>query len=198
MLHVPMSNHGGKLLDDGAIIQGMSDAEIEEKLLQQITYLPAAAGVNNHMGSLLTESSSAMRVVMKVLRQKDLFFVDSRTSANSVAYAMAQAQYVPALERHKFLGSWLGILLEFSELKNVTSQQFRQDCWLVPPSGHCIEVLGFVFQGTDTRPDIFRNVFRGFSQYSCKRDNGQSGCDEYPASLRVGELKDAGDWNEDE
>jgi polysaccharide deacetylase 2 family uncharacterized protein YibQ len=65
--------------------------------------LPTAIGVNNHMGSRLTEDSQAMHVIMRDLKQYDLFFLDSRTSSASQAYRIAREVGLKAAQRNVFL-----------------------------------------------------------------------------------------------
>jgi hypothetical protein len=74
-------------------------AEVEAALAR----VPAAVGVNNHMGSALTCDEAAMRAVMEVLRPRGLFFVDSRTIAQTRAETIARATGVPTLARDVFL-----------------------------------------------------------------------------------------------
>jgi len=59
--------------------------------------------MNNHMGSLATADAEVMGMVMKSLKEKGLFFVDSFTSPRSVAYEVAKVQGLPAACRSVFL-----------------------------------------------------------------------------------------------
>jgi polysaccharide deacetylase 2 family uncharacterized protein YibQ len=70
-----------------------------------LSTVPHAIGLNNHMGSLLTTQTVAMDWLMRELHARQLFFIDSRTHAESVALASARAHAVPALERQVFLDS---------------------------------------------------------------------------------------------
>ncbi len=65
--------------------------------------MPYARGINNHMGSLLTQREQPMRWVMRELRRNDLFFVDSRTTGDSVAPELALEERVPHAVRDVFL-----------------------------------------------------------------------------------------------
>jgi polysaccharide deacetylase 2 family uncharacterized protein YibQ len=66
-------------------------------------HVPAAVGVNNHMGSRLTTDRAAMDTVMAVLAERGLFFLDSRTAAQTVAERAALDAGVPAIARRVFL-----------------------------------------------------------------------------------------------
>lgn len=103
MLHVPMATHTGARLDPGGISLAMTPSEITHLLQQHLQHFPQALGVNNHMGSRLTEMSSAMLPVMRALKPHNYYFVDSRTSAESVAYRVARQQGLSAAKRDVFL-----------------------------------------------------------------------------------------------
>ena len=65
--------------------------------------IPYAVGINNHMGSLLTQKHSSMRWTMSFLRQHDLFFVDSKTSRFSLGEEFADKAGVVSFHRNVFL-----------------------------------------------------------------------------------------------
>jgi hypothetical protein len=65
--------------------------------------VPHARGVNNHMGSLLTSDQPAMRRVLGLLKERRLFFVDSKTSVDTVAHAVARALKIKTALRDVFL-----------------------------------------------------------------------------------------------
>ncbi|WP_426414999.1 divergent polysaccharide deacetylase family protein [Aestuariirhabdus sp. LZHN29] len=103
MLHVPMENHQHLPLGPGALTLSMDRAGFTEQLLASINSVPHVRGVNNHMGSLMTEQTQQMEWTMAVLQTRGLFFVDSRTSADTVGASTAQARGVPHLSRQVFL-----------------------------------------------------------------------------------------------
>ena len=106
MLHMPMEPDSvplQKRMDGSFLRVGMSDAQIHTLTLQALSEVPYVQGVNNHMGSLLTSKAGPMAAVMQVCREKHLFFVDSRTSAASVAAKMAARAGVPWTRRPIFL-----------------------------------------------------------------------------------------------
>lgn len=76
---------------------------LRDSLAEALRRVPAATGVNNHMGSRLTADRAAMDAVMPVLREAGLYFLDSRTSPHSQGLAAAVAAGVPALGRDVFL-----------------------------------------------------------------------------------------------
>lgn len=103
MLHAPMSNHHQYPLGRGGLESGMQRAEFLAVLRQNLASVPHIKGVNNHMGSRLTEQAEPMRWLMDELQQRQLYFVDSRTSAQTRALDMAQAIRLPSRKRDVFL-----------------------------------------------------------------------------------------------
>lgn len=103
MLHSPMANTNGADLGPGGLTETMSTEELQNTLKDNIAAIPHVEGVNNHMGSLLTQNPDAMDQIMKVIQQHGLFFVDSLTTPASVALQRAHQHGLPALERDVFL-----------------------------------------------------------------------------------------------
>ena len=103
MLHAPMSNRHNYPLGRGGLVNGMQQAEFLTILRQNLADIPHIKGVNNHMGSLLTEQTEPMRWLMAELQQRQLYFVDSRTSAQTQALNMAEAIQLPSRKRDVFL-----------------------------------------------------------------------------------------------
>ena len=103
LLHMPMEPKNGENPGPGALLGGMSDAEIEDKTVAALRAVPGAVGVNNHMGSKLSEEEGPMKAVLHILAGRGLFFLDSRTSAQTVGYKIARELGIPAAERQVFL-----------------------------------------------------------------------------------------------
>lgn len=103
LLHLPMEGSPGADPGPGALSVGMRSEELDLRTREALDAVPGARGVNNHMGSVLTADRRAMRVVLDVLAERGLFFLDSRTSPETVAYAVARDRGVPAAERNVFL-----------------------------------------------------------------------------------------------
>jgi polysaccharide deacetylase 2 family uncharacterized protein YibQ len=122
LLHLPMEPKNGQNPGPGALLQGMSDGELREKTEAALKAVPGAVGVNNHMGSLLSSEEGPMNAVLGVLAARGLFFLDSRTSAESVGYKVAIGLGVPAAERQVFLDgdpSPAAIHAQFQRLLNL-------------------------------------------------------------------------------
>jgi uncharacterized protein len=105
LLHLPMEPVRGKKswLGPGAITTDMSNQEIKDRLRKEIESIPYVVGVNNHMGSKATADPRVMKAVLEVLKEKNLFILDSKTSQNSKIPEMAKQLGVPFVERTVFL-----------------------------------------------------------------------------------------------
>jgi len=106
MLHLPMEPSNPKYshqMDDAFLRVGMSRDDVRRIMLDDLARIPHVAGVNNHMGSRLTSMEMPMRWVMDVCRERSLFFVDSRTSKDSVAAKLARETGLTWGERRVFL-----------------------------------------------------------------------------------------------
>ncbi len=103
LVHLPMEASGGTNPGPGAVLTGQSDAEIRQLLERSLERLPQAVGLNNHMGSLATTDRRVMTVILGFLRGRGLFFLDSRTTADTVGPQLAAELRVRLLERAVFL-----------------------------------------------------------------------------------------------
>lgn len=104
LLHVPMqAKTNNSKLGKGALMLNMHESDFKAQLQKSLHYLPDVTGINNHMGSLLTEQVKQMKWIMDVLNKQGLYFLDSRTSAQTVAESTAKMSGTPALRRHVFL-----------------------------------------------------------------------------------------------
>lgn len=103
--HLPMEPRNGANPGPGALQESMTRAQLSRATEKALAAVPGATGVNNHMGSSLTADPKSMRTVLGVVAEHGLFFLDSRTSAESVGYRQAVALGLPAAERQVFLDS---------------------------------------------------------------------------------------------
>jgi polysaccharide deacetylase 2 family uncharacterized protein YibQ len=107
MVHLPMEPVNGEVWDlgDGAIYSDTPPDRIGELLDDALAAIPGAEGINNHMGSLATTRTPVMRALMEALRERDLFFVDSRTTPASIGAGEASRAGVRWGARDIFLDS---------------------------------------------------------------------------------------------
>ncbi len=106
LLHLPLesvNNHDIVASTEGMILASMGEAQILDSFESSLAQVPFVKGVNNHMGSKVTADDSLMKMVLGPIREKGLFFVDSRTTAETVAYEEALRMGIPTVERDIFL-----------------------------------------------------------------------------------------------
>jgi len=100
MLHLPMQSVGNETAEVQELHPGMPADSIPLLFEQMMRSVPNAAGVNNHQGSEATADPALMEELMPVLQAWNLFYVDSRTTAATVAYDIAQRQGVRSAFRN--------------------------------------------------------------------------------------------------
>ncbi len=105
MLHLPMEpgNYPSVNPGPGALLSAMKPDELIAQLNANLDRVPNVKGVNNHMGSKLTASSEQMRQIFTILKKRDLFFVDSRTTADTLCRPSAELLHLPFAERDVFI-----------------------------------------------------------------------------------------------
>lgn len=104
MLHLPMESMQGQRMGPGGISLDMTAAQLAKQLQLDLDSVPHVVGVNNHMGSLLTQHPGHMQWLMQELRNRNnLYFVDSYTTETSIAQQLANENWVPNLRRDVFL-----------------------------------------------------------------------------------------------
>jgi polysaccharide deacetylase 2 family uncharacterized protein YibQ len=104
LLHLPMESEAdGAKPEHIELHAGMNSARVEDSLAGMLDTVPHAVGVNNHQGSRATSDPALMAELMPALHERGLFFIDSRTTAATVAYDAAKRAGVPAASRKVFL-----------------------------------------------------------------------------------------------
>ncbi len=103
MLHAPMSNDSNFKLGPGGLTTHMDQATFIDVLADNLKAIPYIRGVNNHMGSELTTKREPMEWLMEELKKRDLYFIDSLTSNDSVALRTARRYGVTSQQRDIFL-----------------------------------------------------------------------------------------------
>lgn len=105
MLHQPMEPFEYPQVNPGpgTLLANMTPDELVQQLIQNLEEIPFVSGVNNHMGSKMTANSSQMRQVFSVLKQRKLFFVDSRTTEKTICRPSAGLLQIPFGERDVFI-----------------------------------------------------------------------------------------------
>ncbi len=121
LLHLPMEPLPGAESQPGPgeIKVGMSAREVDRLISADLASVPFAVGVNNHMGSRATADPELMAEVMRVLAERRLFFVDSRTTAKTCALAAARRAGVPAFYRSVFLDDTESVAYSLGQLRQL-------------------------------------------------------------------------------
>jgi uncharacterized protein len=104
LLHLPMQSEGDAAKTEEVELRvGMNAAQVDAALAGMLETVPHVAGVNNHQGSRATADPALMAELMPALRERNLFFIDSRTTASTVAFDAAERAGVPTASRKVFL-----------------------------------------------------------------------------------------------
>lgn len=106
MLHLPMQavDHENKRVEKGTLTLDMTEQQFMEATAHGIAAVPYVTGLNNHKGSLLTRHPGNMAWLMQAINKHgELFFVDSRTTTETVARQLAVEYGVPNSSRNVFL-----------------------------------------------------------------------------------------------
>ncbi len=109
MLHLPMEpmNYPAINPGDGVLLISMDREMILDTLNRDLSQIPFVAGVNNHMGSRFTKNRKKMVTVLAELKKKGLYYIDSRTSSDTVAFDVAKKMALRTASRDIFLDNHL-------------------------------------------------------------------------------------------
>jgi len=119
ILHAPMENERELKLGPGGLYVKMDEQSFKATLRADLDSVPDVTGANNHMGSLLTKSQLWMtRLMREVATDKNLFFVDSKTTSKSVALNVAHAAGLKGINRD--------IFIDHEETEQFINQQLRK------------------------------------------------------------------------
>ena len=158
MLHMPMEpeNYPKTNPGKGAILSHLSEDQIRASILKAVDAVPFVSGVNNHMGSKITANRALMRPILQELDKKDLYYVDSRTQSNTVAYKLAWSMGLRTARRDVFLDSEISY--------DFVVKQLREACEIARRNGQAV-VIGHPHPVTlkalaDELPRIDRQGYR--------------------------------------
>ena len=133
LLHQPMESKANvRLLGPGALFLKMNRQQFSTILEDNINAVPFVIGINNHMGSLLTEDHQKMNWLMSDLKARGMFFIDSRTTAKSIAQKTAQHWQIPTIGRKVFL--------DHEDDPKAIAIQFQRLIRLAKKYGHAIAI----------------------------------------------------------
>lgn len=139
ILHLPLESKANMNPEKNTIYCSMSKNEIIEKLNQAIKCVPGIAGVNNHQGSQATENTRVMGVILPELKQKKLFFLDSRTTDKSVCAGIAKKSGVRYAKKDVFL-DLPSPVLKGENLRRYIQRQLDKLCQIALKRGYAIAI----------------------------------------------------------
>ena len=105
LLHLPMepNSYPKEKPGKGALFTDMNSEELIFQLEKDLASVPYISGVNNHMGSKFMADEGKLILVFNKLKEKKLFFIDSRTTAGTKASAAAGKVNIQLASRKVFL-----------------------------------------------------------------------------------------------
>jgi len=134
MIHLPMEPKKYPSISPGpdALLLSLDADELKARIQRYLKRVPGAVGGNNHMGSSFTEDRTAMHTVLEELKSSGLFFVDSRTIGDSVAFDEARRMGMKTAQRNIFLDN--------EENVSYISQQIRKMVKIAEDKGVVIAI----------------------------------------------------------
>lgn len=126
MLHQPMEPCNSTLdPGPGALYAGDGKERIIRTIEENISEIPFAAGINNHMGSKFTTLPDKMYYALSIVKEKKMFFVDSLTSSRSKGFATARSLNIASAHRNIFLDNVAeeqAVLRQLSKLAKIAHE----------------------------------------------------------------------------
>ncbi len=128
IIHFPMEPKGYPEIDPGddALFVSMTKDEIKKRVAENLSKIPEAIGVNNHMGSRFTSFKSGMDIALAEFKRSDLFFLDSMTSPKSSGKDSARSVGIAFYERDIFLDNVRNVNSIEHQLKKAEHVAFNQ------------------------------------------------------------------------
>lgn len=103
ILHQPLESRKNTIPGPGLIVRQMSDSQIRETFMRNLASVPYRVGMNNHMGSLGTSDLRVMEILLAELSRRGFFFLDSKTTSQTVSALLGGKLEIPVLTRDIFL-----------------------------------------------------------------------------------------------
>ena len=127
MVHMPMENIGKTFGEEEFVLMNyFQDNELVRRVKEALDHIPEANGLNNHQGSRATETPRLMRLLAGVLKDENKFFIDSRTTTNTLAEETMRQFDVPTNRRNIFLDNELDEEKIYAQLIQLTDVAERK------------------------------------------------------------------------
>ena len=127
IVHMPMENIGKTFGEEEFVLMNyFQDNELVRRVKEALDHIPEANGLNNHQGSRATETPRLMRLLAGVLKDENKFFIDSRTTTNTLAEETMRQFDVPTNRRNIFLDNELDEEKIYAQLIQLTDVAERK------------------------------------------------------------------------
>jgi len=127
IVHMPMENLGKTFGEEEFVLMNyFQDNELVRRVKEALGHIPEANGLNNHQGSRATETPRLMRLLAGVLKDENKFFIDSRTTTNTLAEETMRQFDVPTNRRNIFLDNELDEEKIYAQLIQLTDVAERK------------------------------------------------------------------------
>ena len=127
IVHMPMENIGKTFGEEEFVLMNyFQDNELVRRVKEALDHIPEANGLNNHQGSRATETPRLMRLLAGVLKDENKFFIDSRTTMNTLAEETMRQFDVPTNRRNIFLDNELDEEKIYAQLIQLTDVAERK------------------------------------------------------------------------
>ncbi len=105
MLHLPMEPNEYPLINPGpgVLLTSMSPDQLINQLNEDLDTIPFVKGVNNHMGSKMTTVAPQLKQIFSILKKRKLYFIDSRTTVDTLCRSSAQLLQIPFAQKDVFI-----------------------------------------------------------------------------------------------
>lgn len=148
IIHQPMEAVGGQNPGPGALLVGMNEEQVSAIVTDNLKDYAGVRGMNNHMGSAGTADPELMSILFKVLKEKDMYFLDSRTTSRSVGRKIAGDVNIPFAER--------SIFLDNSKERSAILEAVEKGLNVAEKKGHAI-MIGHIW--TEELADILLDLY---------------------------------------
>jgi polysaccharide deacetylase 2 family uncharacterized protein YibQ len=126
MLHLPLEPLNPNINSGpGVIKRNFTEEEVADQLSKDLEQVPEAIGTNNHEGSAGTSDDRLMGILMKEIKKRQMFFVDSMTVASSVAFKYARLNKLPFAKREVFIDNQTDLMNKKEALRELMKIALR-------------------------------------------------------------------------
>ena len=134
ILHLPMEpiEYPSVNPGPGTLLTSMTPDQLLLQLKKNLDAVPSIKGVNNHMGSKMTTESNHMYQIFSILKKRNLFFVDSRTTDKTLCKPSARLFQIPFAQRDVFL--------DHQQEKRFIRQQLKKLIQVAQEHGYAIGI----------------------------------------------------------